>query len=326
MLPWLAAAAAFSGMARSATAATQRRRIDSHLHLWTPDTETYPCSPPPPEHLNKDGRGTHDNFVRLMDESGVTQAIVVQPINYGQDYSYVTSAMDAHPTRLKGVFVADPTVGAADAATWVERVAKSHKGWVGLRFNPYKWPEDSKEGMADEVGVAMFRKAGELGLVVGFMPFKGLSRHVGEIEALLKAAPETKVIIDHWGFFLQPATGLGDDRQYDEESWASLLRLSAYPQVHVKISALFRVSPEPWPFSPLSDRLKALLASFGSDRLLWGSDFPYATEHSEYGPAALAVEEWPVWRDMSEAERAALLSGTAARLFDLPGAGGGDEL
>mmetsp|Transcript_150269 Transcript_150269/g.480902 ORF Transcript_150269/g.480902 Transcript_150269/m.480902 type:complete len:323 (+) Transcript_150269:540-1508(+) len=306
-------------MARAASGATQRRRVDSHLHLWTPDVEKFPCEPPPKKELNDDGRATHENFVRLMDEAGVSHAVVVQPINYGQDYSYLTTAMDAHPARLRGMFVADPSVGSPDdAAAGLERTARSHAGWVGVRFNPYKWPQQSELGMADDVGRAMFRKAGELGLVVGFMPFEGLAKHLPEIEGLLKSAPDTKVVIDHWGFFVQPATGFGSERAVAEESWAALGRLSAYPQVHVKISALFRVSLEPWPFASLSDRLKELLRSFGSSRLLWGSDFPYATEFSDYLSATRALEEWPVWNEMSEEERADLLSGTASRLFALP--------
>jgi len=151
------------------------------------------------------------------------------------------------------------------------------------------------------------------------MPFFGLSKHIVEIEALLKSSPETKVIIDHWGFFLQPATGdPSADRQVDEASWECLKKLSEYPQVSVKISALFRVAMDRLPFTSLSDRLRELLTIFGSKRLLWGSDFPYATEHSEYGPATTAIEEWPVWAEMSESDRIDLVSGTASRLFGLP--------
>jgi len=163
----------------------------------------------------------------------------------------------------------------------------------------------------------MFAEAGKLGLVVGFMPFKGLSLHMAEIEALLKSSPSTKVVIDHWGFFLQPATGFGEDRGVDEKSWEGLLSLASYPQVCVKLSALFRVSKDSWPFASLSDRLAQLLQVFGSERLLWGSDFPYATEHTEYTPATRALEEWPAWGAMSEADRSNVLVGTAARLYGL---------
>ncbi|CAE7754559.1 unnamed protein product [Symbiodinium sp. CCMP2592] len=316
-LPWLTALA---GMAR---AAGSRPRVDSHLHLWTPDEKAFPWDSAPPEQLNSDGRATHEEFLKRMDESGIRRAVVVQPINYGQDYSYLLDAMRQHPGRLCGVFVADPTVGADAAEKWLEGLASSSKGWVGVRFNPYKWP--AGQSMADATGKALFGKAGELRLPVGFMPFKGLSQHVEDIEALMKSSPETQVIIDHWGFFLQPATGFGE-RSLDEASWDALLKLSAYPQVHVKISALFRVSMAKTPFPELSERLKKLLEMFGSSRLLWGSDFPYATEHSSYAEAVMAPESWPAWAEMSEEDRTNLVHDTAARLYGLPLATGAGEL
>lgn len=295
-----------------ARAAARKSRVDSHLHLWTPDEATYPWSSAPPEHLN-DGRATHESFLQLMDENGIQKAVVVQPINYGQDYKYLLSAMQSHPERFLGVFVADPNV--TDPETWMEDITKSHKNWVGVRFNPYKWPEG--HGMADDVGKRLFQKAGELGLPVGVMPFKGLSQHIDDLEELLKSNEKTKVIIDHWGFFLQPATGFGE-RSFDEASWKSVLKLSQYPQVYVKISALFRVAPDASPFSSLSDRLKELLKVFGSQRLLWGSDFPYATEHTSYAEAVQAPESWPVWQEMTEEDQRNLLHDTAAKLYGLP--------
>lgn len=324
----MAAACIGGGVRAAGVPRNAGRRVDAHLHLWTPDAENFPAEVPVPAHLNDDGRGSFENFVELMNGDDVEQAVVIQPINYGQDYSYLLSAMDAHGDRLKGMFVADPTVPSAEAADWLERMAGSHPGWVGVRFNPYKWPKESEQRMADETGKELFRKAGELGLVVGFMPFQGLSKHVEEVLALLESSPETLVIIDHWGFFLQPALGFGDDRVLDEESWQALLKLSEYPQVHVKVSALFRVASDAWPFASLSDRFEQLLEAFGARRLLWGSDFPYVTEHCEYSAAVHAIEEWPVWETLSDADRSCILHGTAEKLFRLapPPSDPSDEL
>ncbi|CAK0835588.1 unnamed protein product [Prorocentrum cordatum] len=301
-------------MARAAAASAERKRIDTHLHLWTPDAERYPASKPIPENLNSDRRGTFESFVKLMDETGISQAVVIQPINYGQDYRYLMAAMSAYPTRLKGMFIADPSVPSEDAAAWVRATAASSPGWVGIRFNPYLWPASAEGGMADSTGKAMFAAAGDLGLVIGFMAFKGLKLHVADIEALLQDSPKTKVIIDHWGFFLQPATGEGD-RVIDEDSWNALLQLSKYPQVYVKVSALFRAAADAYPWPSLSDRLAVLLKTYSSSRLMWGSDFPFVTDFAEYGPAARAPEAWPVWGDMSEQERDDLFFNTAAGLL-----------
>ena len=99
---------------------------------------------------------------------------------------------------------------------------------------------------------------------VGFMCFKGLSLHFQDISNLLTAHPRTKAVIDHWGFFLQNGA-------IDEGSWQQLLSLSSYPQVYVKISAMFRVSTEEWPYSDLDTRLVELVEAFGADRIMWGS-------------------------------------------------------
>lgn len=47
--------------------------------------------------------------------------------------------------------------------------------------------------MQDETGLALYLKAGELGMPVGVMCFKGFGLHVKEIEALLQSSPQTKV-------------------------------------------------------------------------------------------------------------------------------------
>jgi predicted TIM-barrel fold metal-dependent hydrolase len=74
-----------------------------------------------------------------------------------------------------------------------------------------------------QVGQAMYKKAGELGLPVGHMPFKGLLLHIDEIETLLQLYPETKAIIDHMGFCKC------DNLQSEE--WQRLLGLAKHPQV-----------------------------------------------------------------------------------------------
>ena len=45
-----------------------------------------------------------------------------------EDYKYLLSAMQSHPERLLGVFVADPTV--AEPEKWMDEIAKSSKNWV----------------------------------------------------------------------------------------------------------------------------------------------------------------------------------------------------
>ena len=168
--------------------------------------------------------------------------------------------------------------------------------------------------MSAERGLRLFRQCGALGLPVGFMCFKGLNRHFADLSALLDAAPTVPVVIDHWGFFVQEGAVV-------EESWEQLLSLAARPQVHVKISAMFRnaVSAKP-PYAELAPRLAALVAAFGAERVLAGSDFPFALDFGGYGAFLESVRDWGV---LSDKELRWVTRGTAEKLF---GAWGGVRL
>ena len=112
-----------------------------------------------------------------------------------------------------------------------------------MRFNPYLWTEGSG-GMSNATGRALFAEAGRLGLAVGFMTFKGLLPLAGDIEALLDSSPGTAAVLDHWGFFHQPpGRAAAQGGAADEAAWARLLQMGRrFPQLHVKLSALFRVT------------------------------------------------------------------------------------
>jgi predicted TIM-barrel fold metal-dependent hydrolase len=51
--------------------------------------------------------------------------------------------------------------------------------------------------------------------------------------------------------------------------------------VHVKTAAFFRVSSEPYPFLDTRLLITELLAAYGVNRLMWGTDFPWVNQ--QYG-------------------------------------------
>lgn len=73
-------------------------------------------------------------------------------------------------------------------------------------------------------------RAGDLGVPVGHMTFKGLLNHIDDIEALATDFPDTKVFIDHMGF-CSAAEPEGKD-------WQALYGLARFPQVYVKVCYL----------------------------------------------------------------------------------------
>ena len=50
---------------------------------------------------------------------------------------------------------------------------------------------------------------------------------------------------------------------------------ACHAQVHVKLSAFFRVSKQPWPYMEARPAIRKLVDTFGADRCMWGTDFPF---------------------------------------------------
>jgi predicted TIM-barrel fold metal-dependent hydrolase len=115
-------------------------------------------------------------------------------------------------------------------AEQLERLVRD-EGFRAVRFNPYLWPEGEK--MTNARGRAMYERAGKLGVPVGHMPFKGLLRHIDEIETLLTDYPSTSAVIDHMGFCKAADP--------DSEEWRRLLGLARFPQVYVKVCLDFTI-------------------------------------------------------------------------------------
>ena len=298
------------------SAAGSRKVIDSAVHVWSNGQEPYPWAAAPPDDLKS--AATFEELVKSAREAGVSGALIVQPANHKFDHSYVSAALKAHPQLFRGMLLANPTLPPAEAVAELERL--HGEGYVGVRFNPYLFPD----GMDSPVGRALYRRAGELKMPVGVMCFQGFMAQLPALQALIDASPDTPLILDHLGFFRQPATGglKGDAASNDEEAWKALLALAARPQVHVKVSALFRTSAEPPPHLDLQPRVRELLAAYGASRLMWGSDFPFVllggqarNEYAlDYKQAAAVPGFWRI-PELDEEAHAQLMGGTAAKLF-----------
>ncbi|KAI5069917.1 hypothetical protein GOP47_0014260 [Adiantum capillus-veneris] len=240
-----------------------------------------------------------------MEEGGVDGALIVQPINHKFDHSYLSRVLQMHPEKFIGCCLANPSDEGEGVGEMERLVTKD--GYRAVRFNPYLWPSYQK--MTNDVGKALFAKAGELGIPVGFMCFKGLLLHIDDIEQLCSQFPATQVLLDHLGFCNPP---LSDS---ELKAWESLLALSKYPYVYIKVSAFFRISREPFPHKDLWPLLEKLIATFGSKRLLWGSDFPFVVNECGYANAKRVLEQAKSDVGITDEDLEWIMGRTATELF-----------
>ncbi|KAI0491601.1 hypothetical protein KFK09_025861 [Dendrobium nobile] len=283
---------------------SQFKAVDSHVHVWASReeaSERYPYFPGHEPSLP----GDSEILLKCMGEANVDGALIVQPINHMFDHDLVTRTLKKHPSKFIGCCLANPAEDGSGILQFEHLVLK--EGYRGVRFNPNIWPSGQK--ITNDIGKAFFSRAGELGVPVGLMCAKGISFHLSEIEELCSKFPSTSVILDHMGFCKPP---INDE---ERKAFSGLLRLSKFPQVYLKFSALFRLSRNSFPYDDTGELLSQAISSYGSNRIMWGSDFPFVVPECGYKEAKEAVSLIASQIALSSLDLEWIMGRTAANLF-----------
>lgn len=279
-----------------------RTVTDCHAHIWGDGSVPYPFGSldglAPPE-----SPATAETLLADMAAERVTSVVLIQPRIYGYDHAYLYEAarnLGGQARVIPLLNVARRTSVheirrlAADPHTAAARV-------IALGERPADWLLSQE---ADRVWTA----AAELDLPIGFLidpPQLALTARLAERH------PQLTIVVDHMGRCLasQLPNAAGD-----------LLRLAAYPNVVVKLSAIGALSCENAPYRDMWGLVARLFETFGPARLCWGSDWPHARDYGSYGTCLEATRL--ALRGASEADLHEVFGGTAARIFGLAGASG----
>ncbi|MTH66190.1 amidohydrolase family protein [Paracoccus shanxieyensis] len=132
-------------------------------------------------------------------------------------------------------------------------------------------------------------------------------RHLGVLAEFAARNPDLAIVIDH-----------AAKPQPDEHSaWAQGMRaLAADPRIHCKLSGLLtELAPGDLhdPLPALRPLVAHLLDWFGPQRLIWGSDWPVLNLAGSFAQWRDLTDE--LLRDLSAADRAAIMGGNAARFY-----------
>lgn len=210
----------------------------------------------------------------------------------------------------------------------VRQVTIFHKREEAYRGVPYRPPEGLMATDKFRAGVAQLAPRGLTCDIAVWDP------QLGEVEDLVRAFPETTFILNHMG--TPVAVDLDEKGRMDVfRTWRQALRrLAELPNVHCKISGL---GMPVWGFglehndgANTSEMLarawrpyvETALEAFGFDRCMAASNYP---------PDARSAGFVPLWnalklcvQDCSDAERAALFSQTAGKVYAIPTILGGN--
>ncbi len=233
-------------------------------------------------------------YLTLLDRSGISAAVLVQPSFLGTDNTCLCQAIALRPLHLRGVAVVPMDVSAQELDDL------KAQGVRGVRLNLIGLPDPEFRA---PLWTRWLDTVAQAGLPVDLHAAD--DRWVRLLPPLLERG--MSVVVEHLG---RPSTS--DPLLCP--GFQAILVAGSNPGVWVKLSAPYR-SPE-----GAADRAAvALLERLGPDRLLWGSDFPW-TQH-EQGKSMDWAMGWLTGLGLPETALAQLVGGNARRLYDLPDPG-----
>jgi L-fuconolactonase len=274
--------------------------IDIHTHVISADTARYPLAPlgGKQSEWSRTRATSAEALIAAMDEAGVAKSSVVHASTaYGFDNTYLADSVAAYPDRFTGVFSID--MFAPDAEAQFERWTRA--GLTGMRlFTTGSTSPGQADWLADPRTFPIWHlaEAADLPVCLQMRPegFPDLLR-------LLERFRSVPIILDH---LARPT--LSDGPPYGAAQW--LFDLVAYPNVFLKLTSRTIEEAAKGQSTP-EDFFPRLVAAFGADRIAWGSNFP-----AHAGPMSrLLSEARQALGCLSEADRAAIFSGTARRLY-----------
>jgi len=269
----------------------QPTTIDSHVHVWTSDPRfPFAAGANVPAGID----ATVETLLKHMDANHVARTVLIQVSHYRTDNRYLADCLKRFPRRFSGVCRVDPeSPDAPDKLTyWTEQ------GCHGVRLSPAA--DASGDWIRGPLMPALWKRCEQLHVPMTLLlP----AARLPDVAPLIEQHPELTVVIDH----------MADSPIDDPAALAKLLALARYPRVFVKITHLWSLSHQQYPFADTYAMVARVRDAFGSQRIMGGTDWPIKPELASYEQRlALYRQELPF---LNAQERADVLSRTAERVW-----------
>src|SRR5262245_62129547 len=238
--------------------------VDTHIHLFDPTRpQGAPYSGPPPAPGAAPMAAYPDRYRNLASPLGVVAAIKIEASPWIEDNLWVLEVAERDPIIVGVVGNLEP-----DKPEFPEYLERYHKNplFRGIRYGNL-WGRDITKQSTNAAFLDGMKRLAAADLVLDTA-----NPRVPLLEAMLRisdAAPTLRIVLDHL-----PAL---DPSDADRAAYDSALReIGKRPQIYVKLSEIIhrvngQVSTD---LAAYRARLDALMAVFGEDRILFGSDWP----------------------------------------------------
>ena len=244
--------------------------IDAHQHFWQigQNDQSWPV----PELASIYRDFLPRDLVAAATDRGIDGTVLVQSQPSTVDTAWLLD-LAAQTPLVKGV-IGWTDLAVTDASRHIAELAK-HPKLKGLR--------PMLQGLAEDDWILKAEVQPALGAMIKHdLCFDALvfARHLPAIDVLAKRYPELKIVIDHGA---KPPVASATSTPHQSQIWREhMAKVAQNPNVACKLSGLLtEASLEQ---SPNDVRAYAdyLLAIFGPNRLMWGSDWPVVLLRAPY--------------------------------------------
>lgn len=275
-------------------------KIDSHQHFW--------ISPKPGEYIwmePQDHVLKHDfmppDLKPVLARNGIQKTIVVQAAVTEAEAKFLLGLAEQHDFIAGVVVWLDMEApGFKDRLDYFSR----HPKFVGIRpminmISDLKWVLKKSVRNAFQILV---------GQNICF-DFVIHPRHMPNVLRILDAYPDLRAVIDHAG---NPRIQAGE-----MQPWADRMQcIAAYPNVCCKLSGMItRADVHKWKPYDLKPYIRHILDVFGSQRLMFGSDWPVCLLAGSYEDVVDSIKQ--NLKDLTPLELDDIFGNTARRFYRL---------
>lgn len=275
--------------------------IDAHFHCWQPDRGDYGWLTPEMGSICRDVSVA--DWSAQAQPCGIQAGVLVQAAPTEAETHFLLAQADLHQEVMGVVGWVDML--APDAAGRIEKLAQ-HPRLKGLR--PMLQDLDDPDWILQASVAPALRAMASCGLVLD-----ALIRpvHLQRIRVLLTQHPDLRVVIDH---------GAKPSPREPIETWvqglSDIARSTSADRVACKLSGLWTELPHGQGCGALAPWCEALLAVWGAERLIWGSDWPVLELAGDYA-------RWRAWsvdflnQRCTPQQVMQILDGNARRMYRL---------
>lgn len=282
--------------------------IDAHAHVFRPAT----VSSRSVDQLAPAARDAPiQNLLGLMTDNGVDAAVLV-PLDAHDDY--IVQVLAEHPKTFAAIAIAtspELRVGGTRSVESLRR-RRNRFDFQGLRT---QWLGEPGLSVTDSPAFPILRYLAEQGLLLWtYLPPDQLPL----LTEVVRKLPELRVVLNHLGFcphdmWIDEHRRPRFDNPFPESTVQQVLQLSEAGGVYLMVSGQYALSTQAPPYSDLFRVTRRFAESYGPQRLLWASDYPWTRDVPGYRTLLDVVPA--VLPDMDADSLAYVLGGTARTLF-----------